>query len=231
MNNVQYPIIHTWYVTAWFFLKSLVSVWRRPAEFVSRVFLHYQTCVQPEMWMIYYMTSLVWLIFALHLNQMSHQTMFLTRHPRKIRTRNQTKFQYISMPYVHVIVLCRMYTFLLPHCIIITQHVFQSSPSLVYHAPTSRSLWIIIFVRVRLKSQFTIGFSYDPLLKTHSNQEHDNAYICPPFPESIEQLIEQIIHSVPMRRLSDSEFVLHVYFSGWVLGGDCGFAPALDFVW
>ena len=41
-------------------------------------------------------------------------------------------------------------------------------------------------------------FSYNTLLKTHSNQEHDNAIHRPPFPESIEQLIEQIIHSIPV---------------------------------
>ena len=40
-------------------------------------------------------------------------------------------------------------------------------------------------------------FSSHPLVKTHSNQEHDNAIHHPHFPENIEQLIEQIIHSVP----------------------------------
>ena len=41
-------------------------------------------------------------------------------------------------------------------------------------------------------------FSYYPLLKTNSNKEHDNANI-PPFPpESIEQIVEQIFHSVPV---------------------------------
>ena len=33
-------------------------------------------------------------------------------------------------------------------------------------------------------------FSYHPLLKIHSNQEHDNANIHTPNPESIEQLVE-----------------------------------------
>ena len=41
-------------------------------------------------------------------------------------------------------------------------------------------------------------FSYHPQLKTHSNQEHDNEIHQPPFTEIIEQLIEQIIHSVPV---------------------------------
>ena len=44
-----------------------------------------------------------------------------------------------------------------PHCIIMTQYFFQYLLSLLYHAKTSRSLWIIIFVKVASKSQFTIG--------------------------------------------------------------------------
>ena len=54
-------------------------------------------------------------------------------------------------------------------------------------------------------------FSYHPLLKTHSNQDNDNVIHHPPFPESIEQRVEQIIHYIPVRRLSDWECVLHVY--------------------
>ena len=34
-----------WYVTAWLFIKFLVFMWRCYDEAVSRVFLHYQTCV------------------------------------------------------------------------------------------------------------------------------------------------------------------------------------------
>ena len=45
-----------------------------------------------------------------------------------------------------------------PHYIVMTQYVFQSLIILVYHTKISRSLWMLIFVRVRLKSQFTIGF-------------------------------------------------------------------------
>ena len=41
-------------------------------------------------------------------------------------------------------------------------------------------------------------FSYNPLVKTHSNQEHDNEIHHPTFPESIEQLVEQIINYVPV---------------------------------
>ena len=55
-------------------------------------------------------------------------------------------------------------------------------------------------------------FSNHPLLKTHSNQEHDNAKLQPPNPERLEQLVERIIHSVPVWKLSDWEFVLHVYW-------------------
>ena len=39
-------------------------------------------------------------------------------------------------------------------------------------------------------------FSNHPLLKTPSSKEHDNEKLHPPNPESIEQLVEQIIHSV-----------------------------------
>ena len=45
-----------------------------------------------------------------------------------------------------------------PHCTIRTQYVFQSFLSLLYHSKISRSLWMLIFFRVRSKSQFTIGF-------------------------------------------------------------------------
>ena len=45
-----------------------------------------------------------------------------------------------------------------PHLIIMTRYVFQSFLSLVYHAKISRSLWMLIFIRVRSKSQFMIGF-------------------------------------------------------------------------
>ena len=55
-------------------------------------------------------------------------------------------------------------------------------------------------------------FSYHTLLKTHSNQEHDNANLHPPNPESVEQLVEQIIHYVPVWIISNWECVLHVYF-------------------
>ena len=41
-------------------------------------------------------------------------------------------------------------------------------------------------------------FKYHPLLKTHSNQEHDNAIHHLPLPDIIEQLFERIIHSVPV---------------------------------
>ena len=41
-------------------------------------------------------------------------------------------------------------------------------------------------------------FLYHPLLKTHSNQEHDNANLHPLFLGIIEQLVEQRIHSVPV---------------------------------
>ena len=143
---------------------------------------------------------------------MSHPTMFPTSRLMTNRTRNQTKFWYIIMPYGHVLVpsrvplrICSLLIFrnlllfihtsihfilflsllcfflcfpnlfvfspsfylslniflsLLspPHCIIMAQYVLQSLLSLVYHAKSSRSLWMLIFFRVRLKSQFTIIF-------------------------------------------------------------------------
>ena len=54
-------------------------------------------------------------------------------------------------------------------------------------------------------------FSNNPLLKTHSNKEHDNAKVHPPNLESIEKLIERIIYYVPECRLSEWECVLQVY--------------------
>ena len=45
-----------------------------------------------------------------------------------------------------------------PHCIIMTQYVFQSLLRLLYRAKSRRSLWMIIFVRVGSKSQFKIVF-------------------------------------------------------------------------
>ena len=137
------------------------------------------------------------LVFALYLNHMSHLTMFPTIHLMTKRTRNQTKFRYIIVPYGHVLVpsrvtlrlfsllifsnlllfihtsvhfslflsffcffLCFPNSFVLspsffltlkiflsflspPHCIIITQYVFQSFLSLVYHAKISRILWML----------------------------------------------------------------------------------------
>ena len=152
------------------------------------------------------------LVFALYMNQMSHLKMFPTSHLMTMRTRNQTKFRYIFVPYVHVLVPFRvplwicillilrnlliiihtsvnfrffisyfcfllyfpnlyvlfpslfltlniLLSFLSPHrCITMTQYTFQYLISLVYHAEIIRSLWMLIFVRVRSKSQFTIGF-------------------------------------------------------------------------
>ena len=54
-------------------------------------------------------------------------------------------------------------------------------------------------------------FSNHPLLKTHSNKENDNENHHPPFTESSEQLVERIIYSIVLWRLSNWECVLHVY--------------------
>ena len=50
-------------------------------------------------------------------------------------------------------------SFLSPsNSIIMTQYIFQSFLRFVYHAKSSRILWMLIFVRVIPKSQFTISF-------------------------------------------------------------------------
>ena len=49
------------------------------------------------------------------------------------------------------------------------------------------------------------------MLKTHSNKEHDNAKFYAPNPESIEQLVEWMIHFVPVWILYDWECVIHVF--------------------
>ena len=41
-------------------------------------------------------------------------------------------------------------------------------------------------------------FSCHPLLKTNSNQEHDNEIHHFSIPDSIEELVELLIHSIPM---------------------------------
>ena len=69
-------------------------------------------------------------------------------------------------------------------------------------------------------------------MRNNSNQEHDNANLHPPNPESIEQLVEQIIYSVSVRRLSDWECVLHVYlFLDEFFEEIMDLHPLLIFVW
>ena len=70
------------------------------------------------------------------------------------------------------------------------------------------------------------------LLKTHSNKEHDNEKLHPPNPESTEELIEQIIHSVSVRRLSNWKCIPHVYlFMAELLEEILDLHPLLLFVW
>ena len=118
--------------------------------------------------MIYYMNSLVWLVFSFYPNQMSHQTMFPMSHLG-------TKFQYNYVPYGHVIIFT--------HCIIMTQCGFQLFFSLVYHEHHIRRLWMLIFQGEINDPGYDRLFPSHPLLNTHSNQEHDNAMHHPPFPE------------------------------------------------
>ena len=150
------------------------------------------------------------LVFDLYLNQMSHPTMLPTSHRMKKRTRNQTQFRYIIVPYGHVLVplretlrfcsllifrnlflfihtivhfsqflsllcffVCFPNQFVLflsffvtlkiflsvlspPHFIIMTKYVSKSLLSLFYRVKISRSLWMLISIRVRSKIQFKI---------------------------------------------------------------------------
>ena len=50
-----------------------------------------------------------------------------------------------------------------------------------------------------------------PLLKTHSNKEHNKEKLHPPNPEGTEELVAWMIHSVPAWRLSNWDFILHIY--------------------
>ena len=230
------------------------------------------------------MTLLVWLVFALHLDQMSHPKMFPTSHLRTTRTRNQTKFQYISVPYGHVLITFRVplrifqlvdlqepvapYSYKCPFqifffrsyapscaflvCLSFLQasswHWIYSSCSLIaslqHNKPSNPSLSSFI-MRITAEARGCLFFQGDieepvydrlfpnhPLLKTHSNQEHYNANLHPPNHESIEKLLEGIINSVPVWRLSDWECVLHVYlFLTEFLEEILYFHPLLIFVW
>ena len=58
--------------------------------------------------MVYWMKTLVWLVFVLYQNYMSHPMVFPMSHLRTTMTRNQTKFRYIIVPYGHVLVPSRV---------------------------------------------------------------------------------------------------------------------------
>ena len=52
-------------------------------------------------------------------------------------------------------------------------------------------MWMLIFVSVISKSQFTNRlFRDNPMLQTHSNQEYDHKKLHPPNNKRLEQLIE-----------------------------------------
>ena len=119
------------------------------------------------------MTSLVWLVFALYLNQMSCQTMLPTIHMRMIRTKNQTKFRYISVLYGQILV-SSLYNYN-EICLPVLLYPRLSCAS--HQTPVDA-----YFFQGDIKEPVYGGiFSYHPLLKTHSNQEHDNENIHPPF--------------------------------------------------
>ena len=194
--------------------------------------------------------SIVFLVFALYLNQMSCPTIFPTSHLMTKRMRNQTRFRYILVPYGHVLVppcvilrICGLlifrdlflfihtsvnfsFFFVLLLLLVISSfgrllskilidiediHLFPESSSLYHYdaiilpilswpclsREISRSFWALIFVRVRSKSQFTIGFFKSSSVEDSFKQKIYNAKLHPPDHDIIEELVERIIHSVP----------------------------------
>ena len=152
--------------------------------------------------MIYYMTSLVCLVFALYLNHMSHQTMF----QQVIWGRGCRRNYNIILCHKNKLLFSHCIhtdNFFFLHCIIMTECVFQLFLSLIYHLLHIRKFWILILSGWNQQPGNDRLFPFHHLLKTHSNQEQDNEIYHPPLPESIEKLVERIINSVTVWRLSD----------------------------
>ena len=98
-----------------------------------------------------------------------------------------------------------------PHCIIMTQYVFQSFLSLGYHAKNIRILWMLIFSGVDWRASLGIGF-FQIVLCWRIIQT--NNIIMQNFALqtlSVSNNFWKMIHSVHVWRLSDWEFILHVY--------------------
>ena len=79
------------------------------------------------MWIIYYMTTLVWLFFLSYLNHMIHTTMFPTIHLRKSSTRNQMKYRHNFVPYGHILVplhvTLRLFSLLICRNVLLLIHI------------------------------------------------------------------------------------------------------------
>ena len=108
-------------------------------------------------------------------------------------------------------IMCRTDTLSFPHCIIMTECVFQLFPSLVYQLHHISKWRMLVFVRVKLTSQGTIWFFISSSVEDSFKPRTKNLIHQPPNPESTEELFEWIIHSVPVWRMSDWECELHVY--------------------
>ena len=217
--------------------------------------------------MVYWMKTLVWLVFVLYQNYMSHPMVFPMSHLRTTMTRNQTKFLYIFVLYGHVIVLF-CFPLQILHLVDLQELVAHYSYKHPFHifffcssasscafliclfylqtyswrwwyfspswVPSIASLWCntssnpsfawfinkksveacgcLFFSGWDQRASLQPDLSNHPLLRNHSNQEHDYTKLHPLNPELFEQLVELIIHSVFVRRLSNWEFALQLFW-------------------
>ena len=117
-----------------------------------------------------------------------------------------------------------------PHCIIMTQYIFQSFLNLVYHAKISISLWILFFFRVISKSQFTIGF-FQIILCWRLIQK--NNMIMQIFTLQILRVLNNLLKNNSLcscvKTFQLGVRTSRIFISVWVIGGDSGFASDLSF--
>ena len=119
---------------------------------------------------------------------------------------------------------------LLPHFVIMTQCVFQFLLRLVYHENHIRSHFMLIFVRVKLTNQVTIGsFCLILCWRLIQTKNMIMQFITLLFLIFLNNLLKNnsfcsCVNTVWLRVRS-----LHIFVPGWVLGLDSGFAPALTF--
>ena len=109
--------------------------------------------------------------------------MFPRSHIRTMRTRNQTKFKYISVPYGHVLV---------PLLHILNAICLPILPWPRLSCASHQKPMDDYFCQGEIEEPvYDRIFSYHPLLKNHKKKEHDNANLHPTFTESIEQHTEK----------------------------------------